>query len=106
MITCRHWQPEKFDFTLKFVARLFAGDDDSAGRRVATVDGALGPLQNFDLLQVGVLAVQRGRVGMQNAVNDEGETVLSVAGAVDAANVDLSVTDFRGVDDGHAGRQS
>ena len=80
---------------LERVGRLARGDDHRAGHSVATVERALRSLQHFDLRNVVEFLVQRVRVGLQHAIDDERKVSLSVATRVDAADRDLKVTGFR-----------
>ena len=88
------------------VGRLGGGDDAGAGSRVTAVDRALRALHDLDLLEVGVLAVEGGRVGLQHAVDDQREAVLGIAGTVDAADVDLRIGHFGGLHERHARREA
>ena len=90
----------------KHIRGLGGRDDDGTSRSVTAIDGALRTLHDLDLLQVGVLAVESGRVGLQHTVDDEREAVLGVAGTVDAADVDLSIGDLGGLHERHARRQA
>ena len=87
----------------KFVRGALGGHDDSTGRRGATVQGALGSLQHFDLRQIGVLAVERRGVGVQDAVHDEGKVGFAIPRAIDSAYGQLAVSHLHGVDEGYAG---
>ena len=79
------------------IARLAGSDDHRAGHGVTTVKGALRALEDFDLRNAGQFLVQRIRVGLQHAVDDEREVGLRVATGVDAADVDLHIAGFGGL---------
>ena len=87
----------------EFVRGALGGHDDSTSRRRAAVQGALGSLQHFDLRQIGILAVERRGVGVQDAVDDKGKVGFAIPGAIDAPDGQLAVSHLNGVDEGYAG---
>ena len=72
---------------------------DGAGLGVAAVDGTLRTLQDFDGGEVGELTVEGAGIRIDDTVEHEGEGRINIAGAVDAADVDLGVADLGGARD-------
>ena len=94
-----------FHVTLKLFTRFARRRDDRAGRCGTAVDRALRPFQHFDLAHIGEFAVERTRVRVQDAVDDEREVRFTIAGAVDAADRNLRVADLGRVRQIHPGRE-
>ena len=59
--------------------------------------------QDFDLRQVGILAVECAGVRVQDTVDDQGKVGFGIPGAVEAADAELGVAYFYGVHQGDAG---
>ncbi len=93
------------DLAAEFLTRIAGRDDDGARCGVTAVKRALRAFQDFDLLKVGIFAVQRCRISHQNAIDDQCKAVLGIPCAVDAAYIDLRIGDFGRIDDGDARRQ-
>ena len=77
------------------IAGLERLHDDRTGRGVAAVERALRPFQHLDLAHRALVLVERGGVGLEDAVDDQRDRAFRVAGAVDAADVDLRVARLR-----------
>ena len=96
----------QLDAAFEDVARLQRLDNDRAGSGVASVQRALRALQDLDLAQRTLILVELGGIGLENAVDDQRHRTFGVAGTIDAADIDLRVTRFRGpADNGDAGGQ-
>ena len=81
------------------------GHQDRPGGCITTIDSALGAFEHFDLLQIRIFTVEGSRIGVEDAIEDEGEAVLRVAGSVDTANIDLCIANFGRVNQSDAGSQ-
>ena len=92
------------DGAFEHIAGLDRRHHDCAGSGVAAVERALWTFEHLDLAHRALVLVQLGCIGLQNAVYDQRHRAFGIAGAIEAADVDLGVAGFgRTGHDGHPG---
>ncbi len=101
VIFCDAYCGIKANIIIRFLSR----DNDCAGRSASPVNSALWAFKYFDLLQVAIFAIECGRIGVQNAVDQQCKTVLCIARAINATNIDLRIANFSGIHHGDPGSE-
>ncbi len=86
---------------LELIGRVLGADDDRAADGVASVQGALRPLQDLDLLDVEEFLVELIGIAFQHSVDQHRDRRFAVTSLRDAAHGDERVACVLRLDDRH-----
>jgi len=76
-------------------------DDDCSADGITPIQGALGPFEHFDVLDIGQLLIELVGIRFQYAIDQHCNGWLAVARLGDAANRDEGIANVLRLDQGH-----